>query len=225
MKVISLLLFLSASLTAASPLNPRQDRGSYTVPGLGSRKQAVTSAGGTSLDLAVAMLETDGMTTDYAYGDNKSGDSANFGIFKQNWGMLRECASRFRGQPNYDYNNGNVLKLVNLICVPHPTALPWAALERSQLPMPYLLNPITDVLPTSSWYLNADVTARRECQNYYGYDKWFAGHRNGASGLSNPNTQDITNYKTAVQWIQSQIDSDSRFRTDDTRFWVDVPAI
>lgn len=100
-----------------------------------------------------------------------------------------------------------------------------AALERSQLPMPHLLTPITDVPPTYSWDLNADVTARRECQNYYGYDRWFAGHRNGASGLNNPNTQDITNYRTAVQWIQSQIDSDSRFRTDDTRFWVDVPAI
>ncbi|KAJ9667782.1 hypothetical protein H2201_001968 [Coniosporium apollinis] len=185
MKPTSLLLCLCTSLATASPFVPRQDRGSYIVPGFGSRKQAVISTGGTSLDLAVAMLETDGMTTDYAYGDNKSGDSANFGIFKQNWGMLRECASRFRGQANYDYNNGNAL----------------------------------------NWDLNADVTARRECQDYYGYDKWFAGHRNGASGLNNPNTQDIANYKTAVQWIQSQIDSDSRFRTDDTRFWVDVPAI
>ncbi|KAJ9648888.1 hypothetical protein H2199_000801 [Coniosporium tulheliwenetii] len=150
MKPTSLLLCLCTSLATASPFVPRQDRGSYIVPGFGSRKQAVISTGGTSLDLAVAMLETDSMTTDYACGDNKSGDS---------------------------------------------------------------------------WDLNADVTARRECQDYYGYDKWFAGHRNGASGLNNPNTQDIANYKTAVQWIQSQIDSDSRFRTDDTRFWVDVPAI
>lgn len=39
--------------------------------------------------------------------------------------------------------------------------------------------------------LNADVTARQECENYYGYDKWFAGHRNGASGIANPNTDDI----------------------------------
>lgn len=55
----------------------------YTYSGLGSRKQAVRNAGGSSLDLAIAMLETEGMNTNYAYGDNKSGDSANFGIFKQ----------------------------------------------------------------------------------------------------------------------------------------------
>jgi hypothetical protein len=71
----------------------------------------------------------------------------------------------------------------------------------------------------------ADVAARWDCQGYYGYDKWFAGHRNGASGLSNPYTQDISNYKTAVQWIQSQIDSNSKYKSDDTRFWVDVVAI
>lgn len=45
------------------------DRGSYTVSGLGSRKQAVLNAGGNTLDLAIAMLETEGMTTNYAYGE------------------------------------------------------------------------------------------------------------------------------------------------------------
>lgn len=39
--------------------------------------------------------------------------------------------------------------------------------------------------------LSADVASRQECQNYYGEQKWFAGHRNGASGLSNPDTDDI----------------------------------
>jgi hypothetical protein len=34
------------------------DRGHYTVPGLGSRKRAVLKAGGNTLDLAIAMLET-----------------------------------------------------------------------------------------------------------------------------------------------------------------------
>ena len=29
------------------------------------------------------MMETEDMTTNYPYGDNKSGDAANFGIFKQ----------------------------------------------------------------------------------------------------------------------------------------------
>lgn len=47
----------------------------------------------------------------------------------------------------------------------------------------------TDAAHSSDLY--ADVASRWDCQNYYGYDKWFAGHRNGASGLANPNTADI----------------------------------
>lgn len=41
-----------------SQLKARQASGSYTVSGLGSRKQAVLNAGGNTLDLAIAMLET-----------------------------------------------------------------------------------------------------------------------------------------------------------------------
>ncbi len=51
------------------------------------------------------------------------------------------------------------------------------------------------------------MASRWDCQEYYGYDKWFAGHRNGTTGLKNPYTKDINNYKSAVQWIQKQTDS------------------
>jgi hypothetical protein len=71
----------------------------------------------------------------------------------------------------------------------------------------------------------ADVASRWDCQNYYGYEKWIAGHRNGESGLNNPDTDDIRRYKSAVEWIQGQIDSSSKYKSDDTRFWVDVTAI
>lgn len=50
------------------------------------------------------------MGTDYDYGDNKELDASNFGIFKQNWGMLRECYGPFQGQPEEDWNDGAVLK-------------------------------------------------------------------------------------------------------------------
>ncbi|KAK4125668.1 hypothetical protein N657DRAFT_274077 [Parathielavia appendiculata] len=172
---------------ASVALTARQDRGWYTVSGLGSRKQAILNAGGNTLDLAIAMLEDERMSTSYPYGDRKTGDAANFGVFKQNWGMIRVCASRagFKGQSESQWNNGARLN--------------------------------SDIY--------ADVASRWDCQQYYGYDKWFAGHRNGASGLANPNTADINNYKSAVQWIESQINSNSRYRTDDTRFWVNVPAI
>lgn len=36
----------------------------------------------------------------------------------------------------------------------------------------------------------------------------------------------VVDYKSAVEWIRQQIDSDpARYKHDDTRFWVDVPAI
>ena len=155
------------------------------MSGLGARKQQVVAAGGTTLDLAIAMLETENLGTDYAYGDNKTGDAANFGIFKQNWLMLRTACSTFQGQSESQWNNG-------------------ATLNSS---------------------LSADVSCRHQAQSYYGVDTWFAGHRNGATGLSNPGTSDIAAYKAAVYWIQAQLESNSANLSNDTRFWVDVPAI
>ncbi|KAL4756450.1 uncharacterized protein BDW70DRAFT_154190 [Aspergillus foveolatus] len=183
----SSVLALGALAAPSMDMTKRADRGSYTVSGLGQRKQAILNAGGNTLDLAIAMLETEGMTTDYTYGDGKTYDAANFGLFKQNWGMLRVCATRYglAGQSEADWNKGAILN--------------------------------------SNVY--ADVASRWDCQGYYGVDLWFAGHRNGASGLSNPNTDDINNYKSAVYWIQQQIDSNSVYKTDDTRFWVNVQAI
>lgn len=77
--------------------------GSYTVSGLGARKQQLLNCGATVLDLAIAMLEyalyifrhlflltklcrTEHMSTDYTYGDGKTYDGANF---------VRTISSRF----------------------------------------------------------------------------------------------------------------------------------
>ncbi len=54
---------------------------------------------------------------------------------------------------------------------------------------------------------------------------WFEGHRNGAWGLSNPNTQDIAGYRDAVYWIQSQLDADAANLGNDTRFWAEVSPL
>jgi hypothetical protein len=159
--------------------------GSYPVSGLGSRKQQVRNAGANTLDLAVAMLETENMQANYTYGDGKTGDAANFGIFKQNWLMLRSACGQFSGQSASQYNNG-------------------AALNGN---------------------LGQDVSCLHQSQNHYGINTWFAGHRNGASGLTNPNTPDINTYKTAVYWIQSQLNANSANLSNDTRFWVNVPPI
>lgn len=121
MKTFAIATFLSAlgvasAIPGVSPAklaarDPSDDpRGSYTISGLGTRKQQVTAAGANTLGLAVAMLETDTMSSDYTYGDGKTEDSANFGIFKQNWGMLRVCCSQFQGQSQDSWNNGAALK-------------------------------------------------------------------------------------------------------------------
>jgi hypothetical protein len=73
--------------------------------------------------------------------------------------------------------------------------------------------------------LSWDIQVRHAAQGKWGEYTWFAGHRNGQSGLSNPNTQDIANYRNAVYWIRDQINSNSANRTNDIRFWVSVPAI
>ncbi|KAL2821841.1 hypothetical protein BDW59DRAFT_164023 [Aspergillus cavernicola] len=161
------------------------DRGNETVANLGARKQEVVAAGGNTRDLAIAMLETKTMTTDYTYGDGKTGDSTNFGVFKQNWYILRNSASEFLGQTVADVDNGAILN--------------------------------SD--------LGKDIQARHEGEEHYGYETWFSGHRNGQSGIENPGTDDINAYIDAIAWIQQQIESDSKYQSDDTRFWVDVQAI
>ena len=103
---------LAASSVTPTPTTAcpaRTSCGSYPVSGLGSRKQEILNAGGTTLDIAIAMLESRNMGTDYAYGDSKANDAANFGIFKQNWGMLRTTCPYFQRQSQGQWNNGAVL--------------------------------------------------------------------------------------------------------------------
>lgn len=63
--LLGVLAFVPSVLSASVASPPGDglascdgDRGHYTVPGLGSRKRAVLKAGGNTLDLAIAMLET-----------------------------------------------------------------------------------------------------------------------------------------------------------------------
>ncbi|KAG6853495.1 hypothetical protein C0991_003769 [Blastosporella zonata] len=97
--------------------------GSYTVSGLGARKQQLINCGANYLDMAIAMLDN-------------------------------------------DWNTG--AELNSNLCL--------------------------------------DISLRHESMNHYGEGIWFAGQRDGASGLTNPNTQDIQNYKDAVYWIRDQLE-------------------
>lgn len=89
--------------------------GTYTVTGLDKRKQAILNAGGGSWDIAIAMHQTKNLGTGYIYGDAKSDGSANFGIFKQNWFMLRTSNTQFNSYTfSSSYNNGNVLTVTSV---------------------------------------------------------------------------------------------------------------
>ena len=57
-----------AFLALGAVVSAQEDRGQQTVAGLGESKQAILDAGGDTKDMALAMLETETMTTDYVYG-------------------------------------------------------------------------------------------------------------------------------------------------------------
>jgi hypothetical protein len=104
-----LLKTLFLLFTAAMTLVSADNQGSYTVPSLGKRKRQIMRHGGQVLGLTTAMLETDTLTTNYTDDDGKSGDSANFGIFKQNGFMLRIFTAEFKHQTAVDYKQGTIL--------------------------------------------------------------------------------------------------------------------
>lgn len=84
---------LCSPLAASDALEARQtDRGSYTVSGLGSAKQSVLNAGGNTLDLAIAMLETERMNTNYAYGMYENEEANSVAVNRQRWDLtLMTC--------------------------------------------------------------------------------------------------------------------------------------
>ncbi len=94
MQLISLVTLTLAAVASAIPtgepatepatVEKRADRGSYTVSGLGSRKQAILGAGGNTLDLAIAMLETENMQTWYTYGRPTSSTTSRFEELQRN---------------------------------------------------------------------------------------------------------------------------------------------
>ncbi|MFZ5892654.1 MAG: hypothetical protein ACOY0T_16465 [Myxococcota bacterium] len=167
-----------ASLSCPNGMNC----GCYIVSGLGANKKKILDAGGDIRFLASAMMETEKLTTDYPHGDNKTGDSFNAGLCKQNWYMMRQC---------------------------HPA---WKGMSASQYETSSVLNSDTKL----------DVTVYNECRSMYPDNQWFAGHRNGQTGIMNPNTSDIAGFRAATEWTQARL---AGHTCDDVRFWVDVKPI
>ena len=82
--------------------------GSYTISNYHVNKNAALSAGANGDEFAIGMLETDSMSSNYTYGDGKTGAAANFGFMKNNWYMYRTAVSNFRGQSSSQWNNGAI---------------------------------------------------------------------------------------------------------------------
>lgn len=205
-----------------SPVNPAGYRGTVshpatgtgpgTYPGLHARKALLMGAGGTLLDMAVAMLETETMTADYPDRDGKPpGDSACFGIFKQNWHYIR--------------TSGAMPPLVG----PPAPGRPLPGLEEADWQRGRDLN--TD--------LSLDVRVLRASQATLGLNRWFAAHRWGETGqlafeaASRGRTtaghratlSDVANYQNAVEWIRDQLVRDRTLQTDDRKVFVQVPPV
>ncbi|KAI4251807.1 MAG: hypothetical protein LQ352_004653 [Teloschistes flavicans] len=74
--------------------------------GAAAGKQALIGSGATSTDIAIAMLEN-GCAFHAAFpaGNNKADDSAELGVYRNNWYMLRTYCNRFQGASPGDWYN------------------------------------------------------------------------------------------------------------------------
>ncbi|KAL8719011.1 MAG: hypothetical protein Q9181_008123 [Wetmoreana brouardii] len=74
--------------------------------GTAARKQALGAAGAQQVDIAIAMLENGcHFTASYGIGNYKTRDSAEIGVYRNNWGMLRTYCDHFKGAGPDDWSN------------------------------------------------------------------------------------------------------------------------
>ncbi|KAL9595395.1 MAG: hypothetical protein Q9219_006470 [cf. Caloplaca sp. 3 TL-2023] len=67
-------------------------------------KQALIGFGAEVIEIAMAMLENGcAFTAAFNIGNNKQGDSAELGVYRNNWHMLRENCDRFKGAQPGDW--------------------------------------------------------------------------------------------------------------------------
>ena len=152
------------------------------------------------------MIETKTMMANYLpvgdkfpNGTQKKKDSANFGIFKQNWLMIRNSWPRFRQYGPNDYLQGVPLN--------HDLALDIQILHASK----------------SQFGLDDWFAGHRGGISGLAHIAFLLGYPN-FRGPPWPQ-QDIANYRQAVEWIETQLRANKAHQTDDTRFWVYMPPV
>ncbi|KAJ5782739.1 hypothetical protein N7457_004513 [Penicillium paradoxum] len=128
-------------------------------------------------------------------GDGRTGDATKFNIFKQNYYNLRYSTPKFLGRSIGQVDDGVSVDNYSYSCT--------------------LAN-----ATTGSSDLSKGIQACHKSEDCYRYEIWFSDHRNGESRINNSNTDNTNTWH-----IHQQIQSDSKYLSDDTRFWVDVQAI
>jgi hypothetical protein len=174
------------------------------------------------------MLESERLSADYPFGDVypawapsgpgtlvlKTGDAANFGIYKMNWFMIRQLLigkDEMRKAGGGEWGVGE--------------ALPDGEVEkivgaRINADAGLATRILLEAFASSS--LSAPDPAHPEVRNFWG------GHRWGESGWTNApgtNWRDVRRYYDAVMMIKAACDDDPAIWTSDIRYGVLVPNV
>lgn len=173
------------------------------VQGLDKRKADLLAAGADLLDLAVAMQEIKNMRASpqegYPLYDCKPRDAANFGIFRQNWWMIRTCGAlkgpegKPYGPSDYDIRKCNAGEKLNR-------------------------NLSEDVR-----VLHASMNKYGVGPPDFG---WWWGHRGGETWWRDrPARNDVKVYRDAVLTIYQWLRANPDYQKDSTRVYRKVPGI
>jgi hypothetical protein len=160
-------------------------------------KSAIQKSLGGTLQLAIAMVETANLLSTYDFGDNKQDDAANFGIYKMNWGMIRQCPSAIA--------IGVDAAIVGPKINGDPALATQILLEAMQM-----------------WSINSPEPNHPVANNFW------AGHRQGSTGLNNvdgADWADIQDYYLGVQVLKAKCDGDTEIWTSSVRYYVDIDPI
>ncbi len=174
-----------------------------------SAKSAILRAGGGTLALAMAMLEDKHLNavphSDYPFGDQypngqlKIEDAANFGVFKMNWHMIKQCPS------------------MNMIAGNSAGSCSWRVVGARINGDPKLATQL--LMEAMKIWTSAAPNSAAPLGNFW------AGHRWGESGLKGiPPTDwnDVSCYYRSVQAIKQKCDSDPTVWNTTVRYgaWV-----
>ena len=158
-------------------------------------KTTIKSNAGGTLTLAIAMVETSDLLCNYVYGDGKTGDAANFGIYKMNFGMIKECQSAAGADAD---TLGPTLNS-------DPALATKILLEAMQI-----------------WSTNPPEPNHPVAGNFWaGHRQGSTRLSNAASA----NWDDIQDYYLAVQVIKAKCDGDATVWDSKIRYYLDVDPI